>query len=269
MKSLALAAPLLAAPLLAVAAIAIASPAAAQDDDRPRRTRVILGPQLTPEYPGSSDLSWSPYVSVSRASGDDVFAFEAPDESFGLPLFSANGFSAGGSLGFEGNRSRNDTGGALPKVGFGVELGGFAQYQLMPAVRVRAEARQAVSGHDGFVANLSADYIARDRDLWTFSIGPRVTLTDGRYQRAYFGIAPADAVAAGLPAYRPDGGLQAVGATTGLLYQLTPRIGVLGYAKYDRLVEDAGDSPVVRRFGSRNQWSGAIALSYTFGAVGD
>ncbi|UVO50353.1 MipA/OmpV family protein [Sphingomonas sp. SUN019] len=256
---------------LAAASLVIvsAAPAHAQDDDSPRRTRVILGPQLSPDYPGSSSVTLSPYISVARARGDDPFAFEAPDESFNLKLVSANGFSAGGSLGFEGKRSRKDTDGALPKVGFGVELGGYAQYQLIPAVRVRAEARQAVSGHDGFVANLSADYIARDGDNWVFSIGPRVTLTDGRYQRAYFGIAPADAAAAGLPAYRPDGGLQAAGATTALMYQFTPRIGALGFVKYDRLVEDAGDSPVVRRFGSRNQVSGGIALSYTFGAVRD
>jgi MipA family protein len=255
---------------LAAASLAIvsATSAHAQDDNRPRRTRVIVGPQLSPDYPGSSSVTLTPYISVARTRGDDPFAFEAPDESFNLTLVSANGFSAGGSLGFEGKRSRGDTDGALPKVGFGVELGGYAQYQLIPAIRVRAEARQAVSGHDGFVANLSADYIMRDADLWTFSIGPRVTLTDSRYQRAYFGIAPADAAATGLPAYRPDGGLQAVGATAGVMYQLTPRVGVMGYAKYDRLVKDAGDSPVVREFGSRNQLSGAVALSYTFGPVG-
>lgn len=256
-----------AAALCAILAVAAAVPARAQEDDRPRRTRVILGPTLSPDYPGSSSVNLGPYISVARTRGDDPFAFEAPDESFNLTLVSANGFSAGGSLGFEGKRSRGDTDGLLPKVGFGVELGGYAQYQLIPAVRLRAEARQAVSGHDGFVANLSADYIAREADNWVFSIGPRVTLTDGRYQRSYFGVRPQDAVVSGLPAYRPKGGLQALGATTALMYQFTPRIGVLGFAKYDRLVEDAGDSPVVRRFGSRNQYSGGLALMYTFGGA--
>ena len=37
-----------------------------------------------------------------------------------------------------------------------------------------------------------------------------------------------------------------------------------GYAKYDRLLNDAADSPVVRRFGSRDQLSGGAALTYTF-----
>lgn len=258
---------------LAAASLILLSTASAhaqeQDDTRPRRTRVALGPQLVPDYPGASGVVVRPFIDVSRARGDDPFAFEAADESAGFRLLRVDGFSIGPAFNFEGRRTRSDTDGALPKVGFSFEIGGFAQYQLLPAVRLRVEARQAVSGHDGFIANLSADYVARDGDQWLFSLGPRVTLTDGRYQRAYFGIVPADAATTGLPAFRPDGGVQAVGANAGLLRQLTPRIGVMGYAKYDRLVADAADSPVVRAFGSRNQISGGVALTYTFGGRRD
>lgn len=255
---------------LAAASLAILSavPALAQDDEdnRPRRTRVALGPQLVPNFPGASDVVVRPFIDVSRARGGDPFAFEAADESAGFPLWRADGFAIGPAVNFEGKRSRSDTDGALPKVGFSVELGGFMQYQLTPAFRLRAEARQAVSGHDGFVANLSADYVARDGDRWLFSLGPRITLTDARYQRAYFGVGPADAVPDALGAFRPDGGLQAVGGNAGLVHQITPRWGIMGYAKYDRLVADPGKSPVVRTFGSRNQVSGGLAVTYTFGA---
>ena len=261
MRNLALAAPLFA--LLALAAIP--SQAQEQDDDRPWRTRVALGPQLVPDFPGASNVAIRPYIGVSRARGDDPFAFTAADDTFGVALLRFDRFSFGPSLGFEGERSRADTDDLLPSVGFSLELGGFAQYDLLPKVRLRVEARQGVSGHEGFVANLGADYVARDGDRWLFSLGPRVTLTDGRYQRAYFGVAPADAVAAGLDAFRPDGGVQSVGATAGAIRQLSPRIGLRGYAKYDRLVADAADSPVVRAFGSRNQISGGVALTYTFG----
>lgn len=263
----------LAAPLVILLALA-AVPARAQEpeqqqeqeqDVRPWRTRVALGPQLVPDFPGASDVAIRPYIGVSRARGDDPFKFTAADDTFGVAVLSGDRFSFGPSLGFEGKRSRSDTDDALPGVDFSVELGGFAQYQLSPAIRLRVEARQGVSGHEGFVANLGADYVARDGDRWLFSLGPRVTLTDGKYQRAYFGVAPADAIVAGLDAFRPDGGVQAVGAAAGAIRQLTSRIGLMGYAKYDRLVSDAADSPVVRAFGSRNQFSGGIALTYTFG----
>ena len=51
---------------------------------------------------------------------------------------------------------------------------------------------------------------------------------------------------------------------SGLDYQLGPRWGVFGYARYERLVGDAAKSPVVREFGSRNQMSAGIGLNYTF-----
>lgn len=254
---------------LAPAALALAvlsAPAAAQESDRPPvRTRVALGPQLVPSYPGSDKVVVRPFVDVSRARGDEEFVFEAADESFGFALLNSGSFSAGPAIGFQGSRTRSDVGADLPKVGFTVEAGGFAQFQLAPSVRLRAEIRRGIGGHEGLIGNVGADYVVRDRDNWLFSVGPRVTLADGRYHRAYFGVRPADAARVGLPAYRPGGGVQAVGVTSGAQYQLTERWGVTGYVRYDRLIDDAARSPVVRAFGSRNQFSGGLAATYTFG----
>ncbi|MGP7795080.1 MipA/OmpV family protein [Sphingomonas sp. CLY1604] len=255
--------------LLAVAGASLSSaPARAQeaDDSAPRRTRVALGPQVKPTYPGADSVSLRPYIDVSRTRGDTPFAFEAPDESVGFPLLRRDArLQLGPSAGFVGRRRSRDVGGVLPTVGFTVEAGGFAQYAVTDAVRVRGEVRQGLGGHKGLIAVLSADYVMRDADRWLLSIGPRLTLASARYNRAYFGVAPADAVRSGLPAFDADGGVQAVGATAGALKQLTPRWGLVGYAKYDRLVADPGRSPVVRAFGSRNQLSGGVALSYSFG----
>lgn len=255
---------------IAAALVATGSVAHAQDrdeDDAPRRTRVALGPQLVPSFPGSDKVAVRPLVDVARAQGDEPFAFEAPDESFGPTLVRRGRWQFGPAVGFEGRRSRGDTDGLLPSVGFTVELGGFAQYQITPAVRLRTEVRQGIGGHKGLIGVVGADYVARDGDRWLFSLGPRITLANDRYSRAYFGVGSAAAANTALPAYEADGGLQAVGATAGLIHQLSPRWGLYSYARYDRLVSDAGSSPVVRAFGSRNQVSGGVALSYTFGEV--
>jgi outer membrane protein len=250
---------------LAIALLASTAPAFAQEEDqRPRRTRIALGPQLVPSFPGADEVSIRPLVDVARARGDDPFAFEAPDESFGPVLIRGGGWQLGPALGFEGQRSRDDTNGLLPKVGFTVEVGGFFQYQITPALRVRTEVRHGIGGHKGLIGIVGADYVARDADRWLFSLGPRVTFANARYNRAYFGTEGASPAATS-PAFRADGGLQAVGATAGFITQITPRWGIYSYAKYDRLVADAGRSPVVRSFGSRNQLSGGVALSYTFG----
>lgn len=247
---------------LFVLGVACATGSAAQE--QPRRTRIVLGPQLVPRYPGSDRVSVRPFIDLSRERGDTPFAFEAADESTGGSIFSTNGFSFGPAIGFEGSRRTRDVPG-LRKVGFTVEPGAFVQYQLAVPVRARVELRQGIGGHEGLTGMASLDYIARDRDEWLFAIGPRLTYSNGKYQRAYFGV-PVDSVAtSGLAAFRPGGGIQAVGANASYLMQLTQRWGAYAYGKYDRLVDDAADSPVVRRYGSRDQWSGGLALSYTFG----
>jgi outer membrane scaffolding protein for murein synthesis (MipA/OmpV family) len=250
---------------LAALAAASATAAAAQDDTAPRRTRIGLGPQLVPSYPGSDKINVRPFVDVSRARGEEPFKFEAPDESFGFSLVRAGGLEVGPALGIEGSRDADDVGAPLPKVGFTVEVGGFVQYQLSEPVRLRAELRKGLGGHRGLIANLSADYVARDGDKWLFSVGPRITLADDRYHRAYFSVAPADAAASGLTAFSAGGGVQAVGVTAGFLRQFTPRWGINSYARYDRLASDPARSPIVRSLGSRNQYSAGLGLTYTFG----
>ena len=68
----------------------------------------------------------------------------------------------------------------------------------------------------------------------------------------------------GLPAYNPGGGVHSLGAEAGLTYRLGRRWGLFGYAGYDRLIGDAADSPIVRAFGSRDQFSGGLGLFYEF-----
>ena len=249
---------------LAGVAVALAATSAAAQDES-RRTRITLGPQAYPSFPGSDEFDVGPLINVDRAKGDEPFAFEAPDDSFDIALVKSNGFAFGPVVNWEGVRSAKDIGAALPKVKFSVEPGVFASYDLTDSFRVRGEIRKGVTGHKGWIGTLGADYVMRDGDAWLFSIGPRVTWSDDRYQDAWFSVAPADAGPSGLPAYDADGGIQAYGATASFLTQITPRWGIYSYAKYDRLVGDPARSPIVRQLGSRDQFSGGIGLSFNFG----
>lgn len=263
--------------MLAAAALSLllasagwSAPAAAQEGEEkekkePRRIRVGVGAQLVPSWPGADDHSVSPLVDVSIARGSKPFDFEAPDESFGPSLISEGGLEIGPALNFEGSRTAKDVGAALDKVPFTFEAGAFVEYEFSPKFRFRTEVRKGLGGHDGWTGQAGADFVARDGDKWLFSVGPRVTWSDARYHRAYFGVTAPESLATGLAAYQPGGGIQAAGATAGFLTQLGKRFGIYSYAKYDRLVGDAADSPVVRSFGSRNQLSGGLALTYTFG----
>ena len=145
-----------------------------------------------------------------------------------------------------------------------VEVGGFVEYLPSETIRLRADLRKGLGGHEGLVGSIGADRIWRDGDRYVFSIGPRVLFSSARFQEAYFGVDSAAALASGLPAYRPDGGVYAVAAARGCRTNSVPA-GAFGFARYERLVGDAADSPIVRDLGSRNQLSGGIGLSYVHG----
>jgi MipA family protein len=251
--------------LLAAAAAVLVTPnsAKAQDSDD-YRVRVGLGAQLRPEYKGADDTEVAPLVDFDLARGSEPFGFEAPDDGFSIPLFSGEGFAVGPVVNLEDGRKNSDVGAPVGKVPTTFEAGAFAEFNLSESFRARGELRRGIGGHEGFVGAVGADYIARDGDNYVFSIGPRLLFSDGRYQRAFFGLDPAAAAASGLPAYRPDGGLHAAALTSGLSYQLSEQFGLFGFARYERLLGDAADSPIVRELGSRNQMSAGAGLSYTF-----
>jgi outer membrane scaffolding protein for murein synthesis (MipA/OmpV family) len=249
-------------------ALPLAGPVAAQDsppEKESRRYRATAGLQLTPRHPGSDDLQPSAMVNFDIARGDTPFKFEAPDDNFGIEILDRDGFAFGPIANFEDSRTAEDVGADLPKVDFSLELGGVVKYQLRDRFRVRAEVRKGVTGHKGWVGSLGADLIFRDADRWLFSIGPRVTWSDDRYQDAWFGVAPEDSAPSGLPAYDPDGGIHAYGATASAVTQFSSRWGLSTYVKYDRLTGDAADSPIVLTYGSRDQFSFGAGLTYTFG----
>ena len=252
--------------LACAALLAISSPALAEDgqDKEDLRIRVGLGGQLKPKFIGSDETHVLPLIDLDLARGDNPFPFEAPDDSFGVRLFSKGGFAIGPAANIQGKRKESDVGAPVGKVKTTIEVGGFAEYELSDSFRVRADFRKGLGGHDGLVGSIGADYIRRDGDRYVFSIGPRALFSNARFQRAYFGVDTDAALASGLPTYQPDGGIYAVASASGLSFQFNPQFGMFGYARYERLVGDAAKSPIIRELGSRNQLSGGLGLSYTF-----
>jgi MipA family protein len=152
----------------------------------------------------------------------------------------------------------------VDQVDFTFEPGLFANFLISDSFRLRAEARRGIGGHEGWVGDLGADAFFRPGPDTVISIGPRLRLADEDYMESYFGVTPAVALRSGLPVYQPEGGIKAAGAMFGITHQLSRSFGVYAYAGYDRLVGDAADSPIVRQFGSEDQFSGGLTLYYSF-----
>lgn len=228
------------------------------------RVRAGLGAQVRPDFLGADSTKVMPYPTFSIARGDEAFGFGAPDDSFGIDLVSNDRFAVGPVVALSGGRDEEDAGVEIGDVSRSVEAGVFAQYRLSDSFRLRGEVRQGFGGHDGMVGHVGADYVARDGDNWLFSIGPRLRFSDGKHQRAFFGVDEEAALQSGLPQYRPDGGLYAVGAISSARYSLGGGWGLFGFARYDRLSGDAARSPIVEEIGSRNQVSAGVGISRTF-----
>jgi outer membrane protein len=268
--------------IIALAAIGGAGPALAQDrlaEERPTSEGwgLVLGGGglASSSYEGDDSyrLSLLPNIQVSYG---DVF-FASVQEGIGYRVLNTETLRAGPILRVKFSRDEDGsqpfavTGSdtrdliGLGEVDTSLELGGFVEFDAGP-LRFGAEARQAATGHEGFVANLDARFRGTLRGggpplIW--SVGPRVKLVDDDYIGAYFGVTAAQSLASGLPRYQAGGGLYSYGIGATAILPLTREMGwtAVLVAGVDRLTGDAADSPLVQLRGTETQASLGIFLS--------
>jgi len=258
--------PLRPAALIGAAAFALlaAAPASAQDGGGGHVITLGGGAQTYPKYPGADSygINFLPLFGFRREG--TPMPFEAPDDGAGFGILGRDSaFNLGPAVRFQNRREEDDVGAPVGNVGFTVEVGGFVEILPSENFRLRAELRQGLGGHKGLTGDIGADFVIRDESTYIFSIGPRARWADNDYHDAYFAV-PLAIPASGLAAYNPDGGFHALGAVAGLTWKLGSNWGLQGYVGYDRLIGDAADSPIVRAFGSRDQFSGGAGLFFEF-----
>lgn len=260
-------------------ALALAGPAAAADmaelmtSPLPTSGWIIslkLNGIIEPEFLGSDDYSGIGYPSFSFRKAGTPEGFAAADDGIDLSLFGNEYFSVGPVGRYASGRyngsSRELKG--LDSIPWTVQLGAYGEVWPTEWLRGRLEVRHGLNGNTGFVADVAADFVARPGP-WTFSVGPRMTLGDGQYMDTYFGVTRAEANRNGrVGAYDPGGGIVAVGALAGAGYQWNERWTTAGYARYDRLVGNAADSPIVKKLGSPDQLTVGVTVGYSFGVDG-
>jgi outer membrane protein len=230
--------------------------------------RVTVGPGaiVSPEFEGADEYDLTPVPYIDIRYGDVFFASYV--DGIGARLVNWNGVSAGPLAKIDFGRDEDDsrylTG--LGDIGIGVELGGFLQYDYGRYFTTRLELRQAVSGHDGFVADWKAAVKFRLADNVFGSVGPLISYGGSTYMESYFGISPAQSLASGYAVYDADAGIESAGLNANLIYRATDEISLAAFGSYKRLLGDAADSPIVRGpGGSADQFFAGAAVSYTFG----
>lgn len=234
------------------------------------------GALVSPTYEGDDDTRLSILPNIQLSYGDRFFA--SVQEGVGYRVINDPSLEAGPIMRVKFSRDEDGdqpfavTGDdstdliGLGDVDTSIELGGFVAYELGP-VTLSAEARQAVTGHEGFVADVGLKWSGRNAlfgppVIW--SIGPRARLVDDAYNSAYFGVTPAQSLGSGLPVFEAEGGLLSYGVGATAIMPLTQVWSAVVVAGYDRIEGDAADSPLVRLRGTPDQATFGVFLSYRF-----
>jgi len=222
--------------------------------------------QRTPDFEGAAHslLSPVPIFSIRRAGSVDQF--RSPRDNASIALIDFGDLRAGPAAKLVSSRKADNYAelNGLGDVKTAFELGGFIEYFPVDWLRVRNETRQGFGGHQGVVADFSADFIVPVTRAITFSAGPRFTWESTKAVSPYFSIDQLQAMASGLPAFDAKGGAHTAGAGAQVKYRIDPQWEVHSYVEYDRLLGDAAKSPLVTARGSVNQTTVGIGASYSF-----
>jgi outer membrane scaffolding protein for murein synthesis (MipA/OmpV family) len=152
----------------------------------------------------------------------------------------------------------------MGNVPFTVEGGGFLRY-VLPFLSSKVELRRGLGGNNGLIFDALVDGKVKVSDTVFLSAGPRLSVTDGTYNQAYFGVDANQSINSGYAQYYPGAGLRSVGAGASGVWRISDALTLVAFGSYNYLGDIAANSPLVTGpGGSRNQFIVGSALSWRF-----
>jgi len=272
---------------LAAAAVLLASPCAMAQDQipiqLPEQVNLIgLGVFGVPDYYGSSknDAVLAP---VARYSWDGTSYIQLLGTEVSVNLSPIPEFRAGPLLRVRGRRDDDvddDVVRQMRPIASATELGIFAAYHL-PLDAARPMHKLIFSAdvvgntnnvYDGASGNLRVNYVypfdaAMIGRPLIGSIGIGMFFGSSSFNQRYFGVTGTDVglfPELGGQAYRADPSVTSIKIPFSLTTALNREWLITFAGRYEGLLDEAKDSPVVDGRGDSNQWIIGIAASYQF-----
>jgi len=122
-----------------------------------------------------------------------------------------------------------------------------------------------ISGEsDGTLVYFNGLYRLPVTDRLEMAVGAQTTWASDKYMETYFGVSSSNAASSGLPKYSAGSGLKDAGMSLTGHYKFTKTWGLIGNVSYTRMLNDAEDSPLVKDVGDKNQYTGILAVTYSF-----
>lgn len=147
------------------------------------------------------------------------------------------------------------------------EFGGYVEYTY-GNIQAKLAVRKGVDGgHDGIVGDVDITYnapVALFGKQSVISFGPTASFADDRYASTFFDVSAAQSAASGISKYDADGGIMSYGLHASAYVPLNQNVAVVGFAAFDQLTGDVGESSIVKERGSDKQTTAGLVLTYTF-----
>jgi len=222
------------------------------------------GTQRMPSWQGAKDQRNQPipYVDI------DIPGVGELSTADGLTLDAIGGEHwHGGAYGnWLWGRTRDDLGalgGKVASLSPRFQAGGYLEYAFDKRFSVGGHVAHDTNGAGAYAA-LYADYQLPDVWYIQHSIEVQVEGMNGPAMRRFFGLTPAEAATLGTSSWRPGAGWQSADVAYNAFVPTSQHTGFALAVSYGRLFGDAGDSPLVRRFGSTRQVTETLAFVYHF-----
>ena len=235
-----------------------------------------LGMANVPSYLGDNDYQVILFPNFRVTYSDKIFASLL--EGIGYHALKGNSWTFGPIIKY--NVSRYENGSVSSKIEgdktkepinlgdivFTLEPGLFFQYSNR-SVNTKLEIRKGIGGHKGLIGELKSDYRSIfnlfGRSIY-YAIGPQIKITDSDFNSAFFGINQKQALDTDLDIYDPKYGILSYGLNGLFVVPLRRKLSMIAFAGFNRLGDVAAESDLIIEYGSVNQGSFGLILSYTF-----
>jgi outer membrane scaffolding protein for murein synthesis (MipA/OmpV family) len=212
------------------------------------QTELGLGTQFAPVFDGSGRYQVQPGPVIDIRYKD--IAFASTGEGIGANLFSFRNVRVGAAITYDLGRAPHADGEALTGLGTihpAPEVKLFSDYTLAKSfpLTIRLDIRRQIGATNGYIGDVGA-YLPMPGSSEKFSwfVGPTVTMADGRYMNAYFGISRSQAANTNYRQYRASAGFKSAGLGVSANYFITPSTIINVSSAFDRLLGSAAESPI-------------------------
>lgn len=245
-----------------------------------------IGAAMVPSYAGSDDYIAFPLpLIVGRVGGVGIspngpgFVLDLNSPAPSIAPRKGPRLAFGPAFRFRNdrnNRIRDEVVARAGRLDSALEIGANVAvsfpgvFKPFDALSVGVQARRDVLGaHDGLIVEPQIGYRALVGKGFTLQAQASAEFVDDSFSDYYFSVNADQALATGLPQFRADGGLNRVGTTAILAYDLdrNPLNGgwsLTGIGGVSRLIGDSARTPFTAGRGDATQFILGTGVAYTF-----